>query len=550
MLSTPARPRRFVRSDPDERLVSLVRAGQTAAFEELYDRYTPGLLSYCRHLLGSLDEAEDAVQHTFLAAHRALLRDDREIHLKAWLYAIARNRCLSMLRARRERVGFDDEIEALPSTAGLAVEVEQREDLRDLLGDLQRLPEDQRSALVLSELGAHSHDEIGEVLGVKKAKVKALVFQARESLAAARTARETPCGEIREELATARGGALRRGNLRRHLEACAGCRAFRDDVAHQRAAFSVLLPVVPSLALKQAVLGGAAITAGGGAAVAGGAAMTAGGAAAGAGGKAATAKLLTVVVAAGGASGGGYVAIHETTKGHGVPNATAASTPLPQHASAHEVTGQATPLPPRAATPPTPPATSSGHVVFASNKTRLPRKKAKRHHARARDHAAPAADVIFAVEKTPLPEKPEKGHKDHKPAKAEKPGHGPKPKKDKKPKKPKKDHVKGKGHEHKQQAPPPPPSEENSAPPPPPAQTTTTSTATPVLVVKQKHAGAKNGHFKHLHKDGPGRKVGHVEFQNAKPNAQPAAKPQKPAKAPDEKGDVKKAPSVKDLLGG
>src|SRR3954469_5344660 len=135
MLEAPARPRRFVRSDPDERLVALVRAGQPAAFEELYDRFTPGLLSYCRHLLGTLDEAEDAVQHTFLAAHRAMLADGREIHLRAWLYAIARNRCLSVLRARRERVAGDGELEALPSMAGLSAQVEQREDLRELLTD-------------------------------------------------------------------------------------------------------------------------------------------------------------------------------------------------------------------------------------------------------------------------------------------------------------------------------------------------------------------------------------------------------------------------------
>ena len=524
MLSTPTRPRRFVRSDPDERLVALVRAGEPAAFEELYDRYTPGLLSYCRHLLGSLDEAEDAVQHTFLAAHRALLRDDREIHLKAWLYAIARNRCLSMLRARRERLGFDDEMEGIPSTAGLAIEVEQREDLRDLLADVQRLPEDQRSALVLSELGAHSHDEIGEVLGVRKSKVKALVFQARESLAAARTARETPCGEIREELATARGGALRRGNLRRHLEACAGCRAFRDDVAHQRAAFAILLPVAPSLALKQAVLGGAAVTAGGGA-LAGGAAMTAGGAAAGAGGKAATAKLLTMVVAAGGASSGGVVAVHETQKGHDAPPATAESASVPHHAYAHEVTAQATPLPPSAATPPTPPTgqskpRASGHVVFASNKTSSKPRRARRH----KRPSAPRSEVIFAVEKTHQP-KPEK------------------PKKAKKPKKPKKQrHTKQlKAHQPKTQSapPPPPPAQPAAPPPPPPAQTTTT--AMPVLV-KQKHLGRKNGHFKHLHKDGPGRKMGHVEFQSPKD--------QQPAARPDEKADVKKKPCVKDLLHG
>src|SRR4051812_6323551 len=397
MLEAPARPRRFVRSDPDERLVALVRAGQPAAFEELYDRYTPGLLSYCRHLLGTLDEAEDAVQHTFLAAHRALLRDEREIHLKAWLYAIARNRCLSMLRARRERVGFDEELEAVPSTAGLAVEVEQREDLRDLLADLQRLPEDQRSALVLSEIGAHTHDDIAEVLGVKRTKVKALVFQARESLAAARTARDTPCLEIREELATARGGALRRGNLRRHLDVCVGCRAFRDDVAHQRAAFSILLPVVPSLALKQAVLGGAAVTAGGGAALAGGGAITAGGAAAGAGGKAAAAKLLSVVVAAGGAGGGGYVAVHETKSGHALPPAAAESSAIPHHAYASDVTAESTPLPPSAATPPTPrlakPAKrrvkphAKARTIFASTRSK-PRRK-------SRHSTAPRSHVIF-----------------------------------------------------------------------------------------------------------------------------------------------------------
>src|SRR4051795_651827 len=334
-ISTPAaRPRRFVRSQPDERLVELVRAGDAAAFEAIYDRYSRGLVSFCRHLLGSLEEAEDAVQHTFLAAHRAMLGDERELHLKAWLYAIARNKCISMLRARRERLGFDDdELELVPSTAGLSAEVEQREDLRALLGDLARLPDDQRAALVLAEIGAHTHDEIAEVLDVRRQKVKALVFQAREALAAAKTARETPCLEIREELAIARGGALRRGNLRRHLDACAGCPAVRDNVAHQRAAFSILLPVAPSLALKQAVLGGAAVTAGGGAAIAGGgAALTAGGAAAG--GKAAAAKLLTVVVAAGGTGGGGYVAVHETQKGHDVPTAVAENESTPHHAYA------------------------------------------------------------------------------------------------------------------------------------------------------------------------------------------------------------------------
>ena len=79
---------------------------------------------------------------------------------------------------------------------------------------------------MLFELGDHSHDEIAEVLGVRREKVKALVFQARESLAGWRRARETPCVEIREQLATARGAALKRATLRRHVARCEGCAEF------------------------------------------------------------------------------------------------------------------------------------------------------------------------------------------------------------------------------------------------------------------------------------------------------------------------------------
>src|SRR5256714_6074617 len=220
-----------------------------------------------------------------------------------------------MLRSGRERPGLDDdEFGSVPSTAGLAAEVEQREDLRALLADLSALPDDQRAALLLPDLGAHSHDEIAEVLDVRRDKVKALVYQAREGLIAARDARETPCAEIREELSTARGGALRRGRLRRHLEACAGCRAFRDDVARQRAALTLLLPVVPSIALKQAVLGGVAATAAG---LGGASGALGGGGAAGA--KAAATKLLAVAAVAGSAGGPRFVAVHRFRHWPGPP---------------------------------------------------------------------------------------------------------------------------------------------------------------------------------------------------------------------------------------
>ena len=109
--------------------------------------------------------------------------------------------------------------------------MQRRQDLRDLLADVAALPDEQRAALVLAELGACSHEEIATVLAVPRDKVKALVFQGRSSLIASRTARETPCAEIREQLAILRGGSLRRTTLRRHLRECPGCRAFRSELA-------------------------------------------------------------------------------------------------------------------------------------------------------------------------------------------------------------------------------------------------------------------------------------------------------------------------------
>jgi RNA polymerase sigma factor (sigma-70 family) len=251
-------PARLLRLASDERLVDALRDGSEAAFEVIYTRHHRGVLSFCRHMLGSVEEAEDAVQHTFLAAYRDVVRSRKPIQLRPWLYTIARNRCLSVLRARRERAS-GELVE--PSTEHLSHEVERRHDLRAMLGDLADLPHDQRAALVLAELGDMSHDEIGDVLGCPKEKVKALVFQARSSLIASRTARETSCEEIRAQLANLRGSSLRRNTLRRHLRECPGCREYRDQVQSQRNALALILPVAPTLGLKATVLGAAGVTA-------------------------------------------------------------------------------------------------------------------------------------------------------------------------------------------------------------------------------------------------------------------------------------------------
>ncbi|MGZ4314035.1 MAG: RNA polymerase sigma factor, partial [Solirubrobacteraceae bacterium] len=258
-----------------------VRAGDPAAFEQIYDRYARGILAFCVHLLGNRDAAEDALQLTFVSAYRALQRGQSSIALRPWLYTIARNRCLSELRARSDVVCVDYLVSDQPVIEGLADQVQRREDLREMLDDMQRLPADQRAALVLFELGDHPQKEIATVLGVRTEKVKALVFQAREALVRGRQARAHPCGEIREQMATLEGRIPARSMLRAHIERCPGCQSFEHEVRHQRAALALILPVALTGELKSWILGSAlhgsrAVAAGVGACGGGGGAVAAG----------------------------------------------------------------------------------------------------------------------------------------------------------------------------------------------------------------------------------------------------------------------------------
>jgi RNA polymerase sigma factor (sigma-70 family) len=292
----------------DRRLVARMRDGDESAFEAVYARHHPSLLAFCRHLTGSREDAEDAVQHAFLAAYRQLADSDEKVELRPWLYTVARNRCLSLLRARRERP-VAVRADAAHSLEGLSAEVERRQELRDLVRDLARLPEPQRAALVLSQLDALSYREIGVVLEVEPAKVKALVFQARSSLASAREARDTPCLDIRHEIATAHGAGLRRRLLRRHVGQCDGCREFEVAVRRQRSNLGSLLPVAPSAGLASGVLGGHGRDGAAAAAAAGGSATVgAGGGMLAALGVPGLAKLAVVATVAGGGVGGAVAA--------------------------------------------------------------------------------------------------------------------------------------------------------------------------------------------------------------------------------------------------
>jgi len=251
-LTLPRSPR-LLAALGDDRLVEEARYGSEVAFEVIYERYhAPAAELLSPHArLGGGFRGRPAHLRLGVPGARAETGGDSP---PALLYAIARNRCISVLRGRREQPL--EEIEPLP-TAGLSEEVDQRSELRELLADVRNLPESQRAALVLSEVADLEHPQIAEILECEAKKVKALIFRARSSLIASREAREVPSTEIPEQLATARAGALRRTALRRHLKRCPGCAEFAEDVRRQRAMLAVALPVVPSLGLKESALAAA-----------------------------------------------------------------------------------------------------------------------------------------------------------------------------------------------------------------------------------------------------------------------------------------------------
>lgn len=237
-------------SRSDVRVVAAIRRGEAGAFDAVYHRHADELLRFCVYLAGSMADAEDALQTTFGSAYRALLADSRPVALRPWLFTIARNECLSLLRQRRELVELNGEA-AL--TGDPVRTLELREDVAATFAAIRSLPESQRTALVLAEMHGLKQADIANVLGVRAEQVKAYIYQARSNLVSEREGREVDCGEIRRELASAHGAARLRRRLRRHLSCCEACRSYAQGIS-RRQHLGALLPIIPSLALKYEVL--------------------------------------------------------------------------------------------------------------------------------------------------------------------------------------------------------------------------------------------------------------------------------------------------------
>ena len=319
----------------DERLARLASTGDERAFAALYERYHQPLYRYCRSMLRHHADAQDALQSALTGAYAALQRSQRDAPVRPWLFRIAHNESISLLRRRRPTAELTDEL------GGAIASVEEHEDRRArlalLLGDLKELPERQRAALVMRELSGLSHEDIAIALGTSLGGAKQAIFEARRALSEFVEGRGMSCEEICRVVSDADGRMLRGRRVRAHLRDCSSCSTFAATMPTRRADLRALAPPLPAIAaagLLSRVIGGSGVG-GGSAGVSGGATGLAGALTS----KGVTIGLLTKAVAGvaivSGATVGITKAVEHVTAVH---HPAVISTPVVQHAA----TGPAT----------------------------------------------------------------------------------------------------------------------------------------------------------------------------------------------------------------
>ena len=375
----------LLRLRSDDQLLALFRAGADEAFNVLHDRYRQRLFAYVRQMLSAQtrQDAEDVLQDVFVRAFGALRADERPVNVRAWLYRVAHNRCIDHLRRPMPAPADIFEMSRTPLHDPLE-DAQRREDLRRLVTDVGRLPEQQRSALLMREIDGMSYADLAAALDVTVPAVKSLLVRARLGLVEAAEARSTDCAVIREDLVAAYDrGVKASGRARRHMRECSGCREYRAALRSVRSSFAALTPGAGAAALAAKLFG-----LGGGGAAAGGAAASGGGAAAGgavAVGGATACKVAAVACAAALTAGGAVEVKNYAT--HHTPSKQRA-----EQAAAHAVTNPS-PIQRRAA------FTSAAAVAPAPFTAPVAQHPARRESA---PHPAKAVETPLAPPSIPV----------------------------------------------------------------------------------------------------------------------------------------------------
>ena len=167
-------------------VLTQVRAGDSEAWGELYGQYAPAIFRFCRRVLPTREDAEDATTEVFMKVRQKLGTYDSSRPFTAWLYKVASNHCWDLLRRRRIRQDLETgDLETLPLEHPDPDQLQQLQtehDGKHVRAGLAKLPDRARMALVLRYYSDMSYDEIADTLGVRRAFVGVLLLRARHQL--------------------------------------------------------------------------------------------------------------------------------------------------------------------------------------------------------------------------------------------------------------------------------------------------------------------------------------------------------------------------------
>lgn len=165
----------------DLELVERIRSGDGSAFEALYRQHATRLYNLANRMTGAKGEADDLLQDIFLLAYRKIASFRGESSLGTWLYRLAMNHCLDVLRNRQTRMGQHTDSLDEPDAAPVAspVPVLSAVSRIDLERAIASLPPACRAAFLLHDVEGFGHHEVGSMLGVSEGTSKSQVHKAR-----------------------------------------------------------------------------------------------------------------------------------------------------------------------------------------------------------------------------------------------------------------------------------------------------------------------------------------------------------------------------------
>lgn len=239
----------------DDTLAREASGGDERALGKIFRDFHQPLYRYCLAILGNRQDAEDALQETMIKVLRALPGEQRAIALKPWLYRIAHNESIDLLRRRRAGASLDEMEPA--AGEGLAELVETRQRLRQLIDDLGALPERQRGVLVMREAGGLDFGEIAAALETSPAVARQTLYEARLGLREMDAGRDMKCAAVSKALSDGDRRVRRRRDIRAHLRDCVRCRLFAEEIDSRRRELAAIspLPAVAAAALLRGALG-------------------------------------------------------------------------------------------------------------------------------------------------------------------------------------------------------------------------------------------------------------------------------------------------------